>query len=314
MRTWEAAFFRSPLNRLTTKEHAMIRTHWLAAFGLVTSLTATSSAADKLKALIIDGRNNHDWKATTPLLKKALESCERFTVDVVTAPPRGKDISGFRPKFDEYNVVLSNYNDGDLWSEGARKDFLTYVKAGGGFVVVHAANNAFTGWKEYNDMIGLGWRDSRFGERLTLDDDGNPQVTPKGEGPGAGHGPQHEFQVVIRDADHPITKGLPRAWMHAKDELYHGQRGPARDMTVLATAYSANEQKGTSAHEPMLWVIPYGKGRVFTTVLGHATYSMECVGFITTLQRGTEWAATGKVTLTDVPEDFPTADKVSVRK
>ena len=133
---------------------------------------------------------------------------------------------------------------------------------------------------------------------------------------GAGHGPQHEFQVVIRDSDHPITKGLPRAWMHAKDELYHGQRGPARDMTILASAYSASgkERGGTGAHEPMLWTIPYGKGRVFTTVLGHAPYSMECVGFIVTLQRGAEWAATGKVTLTKVPDDFPTADKVSVRK
>ena len=47
--------------------------------------------------------------------------------------------------------------------------------------------------------------------------------------------------------------------------------------------------------------------------MGHADYSMECVGFIVSLQRGTEWAATGKVT-SEIPEDFPTAEEVSQRK
>lgn len=84
-------------------------------------------------------------------------------------------------------------------------------------------------------------------------------------------------------------------------------------MRVLATAYSASGQGGTAAHEPMLWVIPFGEGRVFTTVLGHSAEAMHCVGFITTLQRGTEWAATGKVTGA-VPADFPTGNKVSTRK
>jgi type 1 glutamine amidotransferase len=285
-----------------------------AMFLSVTLLRQASAEEKKLRALVIDGRNNHDWKATTPLIKKALESSERFTVEVATAPPKGQDVSSFKPTFADYDVVVSNYNDNDLWSEQTRKAFVDYVKNGGGLVVVHAGNNAFTSWPEYNDMIGLGWRGADFGERVTVTDDGKVEHTPKKQGPGASHGPQHEFQVVIRDAEHPITKGLPRAWMHAKDELYHGQRGPARDMTILASAFSAKDKGGTSAHEPMLWVIPYGKGRVFTTVLGHAGYSMECVGFIVTLQRGAEWAATGKVTLSKVPDDFPSADKVSARK
>jgi type 1 glutamine amidotransferase len=102
--------------------------------------------------------------------------------------------------------------------------------------------------------------------------------------------------------------------MHATDELYHGQRGPAGNMRVLATAYSAPEQKGTGAHEPMLWVIPYGQGRVFTTLLGHSVEAMQCVGFRVTLQRGAEWAASGKMTRTEIPADFPTSGEVSVRK
>ena len=57
-------------------------------------------------------------------------------------------------------------------------------------------------------------------------------------------------------------------------------------------------------------VIKYGEGRVFHTTLGHADYSMNCVGFVTTLLRGTEWAATGEVTIA-VPEDFPSAEASS---
>ncbi len=283
----------------------------VAVTALLVVGAASFAHAEKMKALIVDGQNNHDWKATTPVLKQALENSGLFTVDVSTSPPRGQNLGDWNPEFSKYDVVVSNYN-GDLWSEKTQQSFEEYVKGGGGFVCVHAANNAFSGWKEYNDMIGLGWRGNSFGDRLTFNDAGKLIRTPKGEGPGAGHGPQHEFQVVIRDGEHPITKGLPSAWMHAKDELYQGQRGPAAEMHILATAYAAPDQRGTGEHEPMMWVIPYGKGRCFTTVMGHADYSMKCAGFVAVLQRGAEWAATGKVTQ-DVPEDFPTADELSVR-
>ncbi len=272
-----------------------------------------TGAEEKLKALIIDGQNNHQWQATTPILKKTLEDCGRFTVDVATSPAKGQDLSGFAPEFSKYAVVISNYN-GDLWAENTRKAFLDYVKGGGGFVVVHAANNAFQSWPEYNDMIGLGWRGADFGARVTVSDKGEVERTEKGKGPGAGHGPQHEFTVIVRDGKHAITADLPTTWKHAQDELYHGQRGPAQDMHILATAFSASDKGGTNAHEPMLWVIPYGKGRVFTSVMGHGIEGMQCAGFQVTLVRGAEWAATGKVTLNKVPDDFPTADKVSMRK
>lgn len=298
----------------------MRSTRWIAAFAatFLAGVIGTGPAgftAEKLDLLIIDGQNNHNWKATTPVLEAFLEKTGRFEVDVITSPP-AKSPEGawesFRPEFAKYDVVLSNYN-GELWPVRVQKGLEEYVAGGGGLVIVHAANNAFPQWDEWNKMIGLGWRGASFGPRVTLTDEGKVVRAEKGEGPGAGHGSQHPFAVVTRDREHPVMKGVPAEWMHEKDELYHGQRGPALHMHILASAYADPSKGGTGAHEPMVWWIPYGKGRVFTTVLGHGDYSMKCRGFQTIVARGSEWAATEKVTL-PVPEDFPTAEGVSVGK
>jgi type 1 glutamine amidotransferase len=100
--------------------------------------------------------------------------------------------------------------------------------------------------------------------------------------------------------------------LHHIDELYDRLRGPAENLDLLATAFSSPEQKGTGENEPILFTIQYGKGRIFHTTLGHDVEAMRCVGFIVTLQRGAEWAVTGKVKQ-KVPKDFPTADKESLR-
>ena len=141
------------------------------------------------------------------------------------------------------------------------------------------------------------------------------------ETPGtAQHPSPHDFLITSRAPDHPIMKGLPAAWLHANDELYSNLRGPAKNVTVLATAIAPTSMpNGTGEHEPLLMAISYGKGRVFHDTLGHVgatqkepIIAMNSVDYIVLLQRGTEWAATGSVTI-PVPKDFPTADKTSVR-
>jgi len=268
--------------------------------------------AEPLRALIVDGQNNHDWKATTPVLKKALEETGLFTVEVATAPGENNaSLAAFKPDFAKYKVIVMNYN-GAMWSEATRKAFEDYVSGGGGLVTVHAADNSFAAWPAYNEMIAVGgWdRDEKSGPYLRWRE--GKQVVDDKPGPAGHHGAQHEFLVVTRAPKHPIMAGLPAEWLHAKDELYDFMRGPAKNATILATAFADPKQGGSGENEPQLLAISYGKGRVFHDMLGHGPEAMKCVGFITTLQRGTEWAATGKVTQ-KVPADFPKADAVSLR-
>lgn len=278
-------------------------------------LFAATLAAAPIPVLIVDGQNNHKWQETTPVLKRYLEETKLFQVDVATSPPKGGDWSSFKPDFSKYKVVVSNYSDfnGDAWPEPLRRALTDYVRAGGGFVSFHAANNAFPQDLEYNKMIALGgWggrteKDGPYAKfkdgKLTMD------MTP---GKGGHHGKRHAFKIVLRDLKHPITKGLPPEWMHQVDELYDNMRGPAENMHLLGTAFADPAQGGSGDHEPLLFTVKYGKGRVFHTMLGHDVEAMRCVGFIVTLQRGAEWAATGKVRQ-KVPADFPTASAVSLR-
>ena len=263
---------------------------------LLALISVPLAAAPKWKALIVDGQNNHQWQQTTPLLKQYLEATGLFEVDVATSPPQGADLSGFKPEFGKYKVVVSNYN-GEPWSAVTILALAAYVRGGGGFVSFHAADNAFPDSAEYNEMIGIGgWggRTEKHGPYHVWRD--GAMVSDPKPGPGGHHGTRHPFVVTARAPRHPVMKGLPPQWLHAQDELYDKMRGPGRNMTVLATAFADPAQRGSGEHEPVLMTIQFGKGRVFHTTLGHDVEAMQSAGFIATLQRGAEWAATGRVT------------------
>ena len=262
----------------------------------------------KIKVLLVDGQNNHDWKRCSPVMIDTLQATGRFEIEraIVTK----EEIADFNPDFAKYQVILSNYN-GEPWLEETQRSFVQYMKGGGNLVVVHAADNSFPEWKEFNEMIGLGgWkgRNEKDGPYVYWKD--GKIVRDNSKGRGGSHGRPWEYKVVVRDREHPITRGLPSEFLMVKEELYDRLRGPAKNMTVLATAFA---EGGSERHEPVLMTIKYGKGRVFHTVMGHSHTSMGGVAFQETLIRGTEWAATGKVTFAPVTaEDLP-ADRAAYR-
>jgi len=276
---------------------------------------STADAAGPVRVMILDGESGgpyHDWPAVTEALERILDEAGLFEVTVVTAPPAGGDFEGFAPDFSDFDTVVLNYDAPDeRWPSALKSSFERYVGNGGGVVAVHAADNAFPEWTAYNEMLGVGgWRgrDERSGPYWYFSDGG--LVRDDSPGPAGSHGRREPFAVTVRDESHPITRGLPKVWMHGDDELYAHLRGPGANMTVLATAYSDPANAGSGRHEPQLMVLTYGSGRIFHTAFGHDVRAVSSQDFVVTLQRGTEWTATGEVTQ-PVPPEFPAADAPS---
>ena len=280
------------------------------------SVAFTSHTAAPIRVMLLDGESAgayHQWRVTTPVLKKELEETGLFQVDVVTAPPAGGDFSTFNPDFAGYQAVVFNYDaPDDRWPAALKAGFEKYMQGGGGLVIVHAADNAFPGWPAFNEMIGVGgWRNrAAAAGPLWYYKDGK-LMSDAAPGRAGSHGRRVPFLIAVRE-DHPVTNGLPRTWMHQGDELYAALRGPGTHMSVLGTAYSDPANSGTGRDEPMLMALSFGTGRIFHTALGHDVNALSSVDFVVTFQRGTEWAATGKVTQ-QVPLSFPTANSVSYR-
>ena len=230
----------------------------------------TERRAKPVRVLILSGRGHHDEKITTPYMKKMYEESGRFVVDV-TEEPSKMDAA----VLGKYDVVVQN-EAGPRWGPVAEKALLDFVAGGKGFVVIHGASAGGQGWPEFEDLCGISHRK------------------------GSGHGGYYQYEVQIVDQQHPITKGL-RRYTSNVEEIYHTLlRKPTAH--VLATASSRPDMRGTGKDEPVLVVTEHGRGRVFHNVMGNTTSSMDNPYWRVLTLRGTEWAATGKVTLPLPPE------------
>lgn len=276
----------------------------------------TVNEPPKIRVLIVDGFNNHDWEAGTKLIRDILLEDEEVSVDVSTVPAYQSDNwKEWLPEFSDYSVVVQNTNNllvKQAWPEPARLAFEKYLAEGGGMLVFHSANNSFSEWPEYNRMIGLGWRKQDFGKAIEVVD-GKAVEIPAGVGANTSHGRRVDA-VVKRVGDHPIHNGLPEEWMAADLEVYRYARGPAENLQVLSYA----REDATKKDFPIEWVVNYGKGRVYNSTYGHYMKKQiemppgaRCVAFRTLMKRAVRWLA-GEEVSEDVPEDFPTAEATSV--
>jgi type 1 glutamine amidotransferase len=224
------------------------------------------AAPDKVKVLIVTGFDvgSHQWEASTRLIHAILQKTGRFDLTI----SEDKEVFA-SPTLGDYGVVVLSYG---FWEESdpspkAQAGLLEYVKNGGNVVALHFACSSFQDWQEYGVLLGRVWK--------------------KGIG---GHGPYGEFEVNIKDAAHPITKGLTD--FKTEDELYAKLTGD-EDIEVLASAYSDWSEK----IEPIVFVKRYGSGRVVQNVLGHGLDAKQNRSYQRLLIRGVEWAATGQVTV-----------------
>ncbi len=228
---------------------------------LILFASALTVHAEKIDVVILTGSNNHKWMNTTPVLEKILEQSGTFTVDVVTEPEQLT-----AAVLAKYDVLLSNWNAYGKekpvpWSAALRTAYVEFVRNCGGHVVVHAGSASFPEWDDYQKLSLATWEKEQ-----------------------TGHGPRHEFEVRMTEADHPVAEGLED--FRTNDELWY-RAAVQLGATVLTEAYS----KVTKNWEPSALAGWFGKGRCFTLLLGHGAEKMQTDGFQTLLLRGAEWAA-----------------------
>ena len=231
--------------------------------------TFTASAADakpaKIKILLITGDDvgPHKWRETTEATRDVLVACGKFDVKVSEDPLILESATALK----NYDLIFLNYYNTKpvTLPDAAKENLLNFVKGGKGFAVSHLATGAFKGWEDFQKLVGRYW------------------VMGK-----SGHGPRAPFKVNIKNQDHPITKGMQD--FEADDELYAKLLGDV-PINVLATA----DSDWSKQTEPLAFTLEYGQGRVFNEAFGHDVKAIKTEAVAKLIQRGCEWAATGKV-------------------
>lgn len=253
---------------------------------LATAITCFAADGTKPRVLILSGANNHDWKTTTPAIKAALEESGRFSVDVE------ENVIAMKPEaFSPYAVVLGNFNTYGKdapkggWSPEVRKAFLDHMAEGHGLVIVHAGSSVFYDWPEFQNLACGTWKD------------------------GTNHGAIHVARVTFTAEDSPITRGLAPFWI--RDEFWQNT-AVAPGAKPLASVTPDPAFKGGGKPENILFTTESGGARGFAIFLVHDHVTMKNTAWKTLLQRGTEWAATGKVTLPPA-KDWPSTKEDAER-
>lgn len=239
---------------------------WLITSGL---FSGEPVKVDKIKVLILSGRNNHNWQETTPFLESMYSDAGCFETEITNRP----DTLTWKYLI-KFDVVVSNWNsfpDKNLrWPKETEKSLLKFVRKGGGLVFFHASTTAFYDWPEFKQISTGAWIENTWHDK-----------------PGA-------VKVKIENRNHPVTEGLPdfvifdELWINAEQNNAFQVLGSAINDTV--------ESKGTEK-QPVILVSKSGKGKIFHTTLGHDVRAMSNPYFKALILRGTEWAAASKVTL-----------------
>jgi uncharacterized protein len=235
----------------------------LALTACATSPTETLAAPPKLLVVSVTKGFRHESIPTTEkLVERLAQKSGAFTVDYARTDeelaaklgPQGRG---------NYAGVLFAQTTGDLPIPDPQ-GFLDWIAAGHGFVGIHSATDTFPAFAPFIDMIGAHFKH---------------------------HGPQVKVGVLVKDAAHPATKGIPQPF-EVYDEIYQFEKyDPARVHLLLYM--SKHPESGEPGEFPLAWTRDHGKGRVFYTALGHREDVLDAEWYGAHLSAGIVWALGG---------------------
>jgi type 1 glutamine amidotransferase len=247
--------------------------------GILVGCQNPDSSDQRIRVLILSGRNNHDWEQTTPVLSKIFTEDKRFLVDLTNSPDTF-NFDYLRP----YDVIVSNWNswpENDLrWPRAIEEGLIKYVNGGGGLVFFHASTSVFYQWPEFQDISTAAWVEKTH------------------------HSEKRPVRISIDNQTHPITKGLSDFFIF--DELWIDAK-QKESFQVLGSATKKEPTGEECEKQPAILVSNYGEGRIFHTILGHDARTLRNSGFRTLITRATEWAASGAVNAT-IPQEMLLSD------
>ncbi len=237
----------------------------VASLFLMAAAATAAEQPPKIKVLLVTGDDVavHPWREVSQAVREILISSGKF--DVVVCEDAG--VLDSARNLGRYDLVfLHMYNQtAPTLSDAAKENLVSFVKSGHGFVVSHLSSASFKEWDEFAKLCGRHW------------------VMGK-----SGHGPRSVFKARIANKDNPITQGLSD--FEADDELYAKMEGDT-PITVLVDA----DSDWSKRTEPLAFTFEYGQGRVFHETFGHDGKALQNPAVQKLIQRGCEWAATGKV-------------------
>ena len=174
-----------------------------------------------------------------------------------------------------FQAVVFLSTTGDILNEEQKAAFQRYIRAGGGFVGVHSADDTEKGWAWYMKLLGRMFKAHRPTRR-------RPWSSTSATSP-----------AWIAS---PSASSSPREWHEFGPALSDGLKVllSVDERTHDASTHWVGSRPGMGASHPISWYQHFEGGRSFYTALGHlpGTYADDC--FLHHLFGGIYWAATGK--------------------
>ncbi|MCO8276200.1 ThuA domain-containing protein [Actinoplanes sp. TRM 88003] len=164
----------------------------------------------------------------------------------------------------QFEAVVFLNTTGDVLNPTQQTAFENYIRAGGGYVGVHAASDTEYDWPFYGELVGAYF---------------------------ASHPAIQAATVRTENRAHAATAGLAPAATRT-DEWYNFRSNPRSTARVLSTLDESTYSGGSMGGDhPHTWCKSYQGGRSFYTGAGHTQASYTEAGFRALILGGIRYAA-----------------------